>query len=114
MLDSCGKLFDLFYSHFFRGKIIPHQSIDVSFLVAIGTEQAEGSQRHPDLAQVKITRINERSLVDIAKHLGGGAKELRAGKNKEFNKAKDTIQSIPTWILKYIVSIAGWAASCLG
>jgi hypothetical protein len=98
--------------NFCQGKIFPHETVDISFLVAIGHDSAEKQQ--PDLAQVKITQINERSLVDIAKLLGGGAKELRSGNNKEFNKTKETVQMIPTWLLKYMLNIAGWAASCAG
>jgi pyruvate dehydrogenase E2 component (dihydrolipoamide acetyltransferase) len=93
------------------GKIFPHETVDVSFLVAIGNDS---DSKTPDLAQVKVSQINERSMVEIAKLLGGGARELRSGTNKEYNKTKETVQAIPTFLLKYIVNFAGWLSSAAG
>jgi pyruvate/2-oxoglutarate dehydrogenase complex dihydrolipoamide acyltransferase (E2) component len=96
------------------GKIFPNETVDISFLVAIGHEDEEGERNSPDLAQVKISKINETPLVDIARKLRVGAKELRAGKNKDFNKTKNTVQMVPGWLLKYIVSLVGWISSAAG
>ncbi|KAL0483629.1 hypothetical protein AKO1_011471 [Acrasis kona] len=97
------------------GKIIQHKTVDIAFLVAIGHDaKDDGTSTKPDLAQVKISQINECSLEQVATKLGGGVKELRTGNSKDYNKTKETVQSIPFWLLGYVLSFGGWLASAVG
>ena len=56
------------------GAFHQHSTVDVAFLVALD----EGS----DLGKVKVERVDEKRLEDIARAFGAAAAKLRAGKDK--------------------------------
>lgn len=88
------------------GKFVPHQSVDVTFLVAL--------ENGKDLAKTKIANTNERTISDIAHELGKGASKLRDGKDEGFEKSKGLLRALPTWLLKPILSMTGYVTSALG
>jgi len=88
------------------GKFVPHQSVDVTFLVAL--------ENGKDLAKTKISNTNERSISDIARELGKGASKLRDGKDEGFEKSKGLLKALPTWLLKPILWTTGYVTSALG
>ena len=61
------------------GRYHPHDTVDVALLVAL----REGS----DLGKVKVERIDEKSLADMAAEFRAAAEALRAGKDKDFKKS---------------------------
>ncbi|HRI67784.1 MAG TPA: 2-oxo acid dehydrogenase subunit E2 [Polyangium sp.] len=88
------------------GKFVPHQSVDVTFLVAL--------ENGKDLAKTKIANTNERSISDIARELGKGASKLRDGKDENFEKSKGLIKALPSWLLRPILWTTGYITSALG
>jgi pyruvate dehydrogenase E2 component (dihydrolipoamide acetyltransferase) len=88
------------------GKFVPHQSVDVTFLVAL--------ENGKDLAKTKITNTNERTISDIARELGKGASQLRDGKDEGFEKSKGLLRVLPTWLLRPILALTGYITSGLG
>jgi pyruvate/2-oxoglutarate dehydrogenase complex dihydrolipoamide acyltransferase (E2) component len=88
------------------GKFVPHESVDVTFLVAL--------ENGKDLAKTKIAKANERSIADIARELGKGAGRLREGKDEGFEKSKGILRALPTWILRPMLWATGFLTSALG
>lgn len=88
------------------GKFVPHATVDVTFLVAL--------ENGRDLAKTKIERADEKSIADIARALGRGARSLRDGKDAEFEKSKGIVRSLPAWALKPVVWATGFLTSALG
>ncbi|TNE88142.1 MAG: hypothetical protein EP330_15915 [Deltaproteobacteria bacterium] len=88
------------------GRYIPHDTVAISFLVAL----EEGG----DLGKAKVENADDKGPIGIAKELRELAGKLHAGKDDDFNKAKGTIRMLPTWILKPILSFAGWLGGCGG
>lgn len=88
------------------GQFVPHQSVDVTFLVAL--------ENGKDLAKTKIMNANERTISDIARELGNGASKLRDGKDEGFEKSKGLLRALPTWLLRPILAMTGYITSALG
>lgn len=88
------------------GTYIPHDTVDISFLVALD----DGA----DLAKVKITDAHLKSPVDIAKELRARAEKVRAGKDDDFERTKGLLRVLPSFIIRPIVWLTGWLSSSLG
>ena len=88
------------------GKYVPHNSVDLSFLVVIGKGE--------DLAKVKVSNIDQKSLADVAKALRHRAEKLRDGEDDEFNKSKPILKLLPTWMLRPIIHGIGYLTGALG
>lgn len=83
-----------------------HSTVDVAFLVAL----EEGS----DLGKVKVERVDEKRLEDLAREFGAAAAKLRAGKDKQFKKSNDLARALPTWIIRPLLALIGWLTGSLG
>lgn len=90
----------------FLGRFIPHETIDISFLVAL----EDGA----DLSRVKVERADELSLVDLAKKLGGQADLLRKGKDPDFEKTKGVLRALPTFLIRPLVKLTGFLGGAMG
>lgn len=88
------------------GAFHQHSTVDVAFLVALD----EGS----DLGKVKVQRVDEKRLEDIAREFGAAAAKLRAGKDKEFKKSNNLARMLPTWLIRPLVTFIGWLTGSLG
>ncbi len=88
------------------GAFHEHKSVDVAFLVAL----RDGH----DLGKVKVERINEKRLDDLAKEFGAAAEKLRAGKDKQFKQSNNTARLLPTWLIRYVLRFVGWLTGSLG
>lgn len=88
------------------GRYLPHETVDISFLVAL----EEGG----DLGKARIHRADELGPAGIAAELRAQALRLHAGKDDDFNKSKGTIRALPTWMLRPLVRFVGWLSSCGG
>lgn len=88
------------------GRFVPHDSVDIAFLVALEEGQ--------DLAKVKVPKITDKKVSDIAADLRGRAVLLRAGKDSDFEKAKGALKALPTWIIRPLVWFTGWLSGALG
>lgn len=88
------------------GTYIPHDTVDVTFLVNL-----EGGQ---DLAKAKVPETDKKSLAEIARALQQKALALRGGKDPDFEKTKGVLRILPTWILRPLVWFTGFLGGSLG
>ncbi len=73
------------------GRFVPHNGVDVSFLVAL----EEGG----NLANVKIKDAANKKVIDFARELRSVAHSLRKGEDEEFKKSQSTLRWMPTWMI---------------
>lgn len=88
------------------GKYRPHDTVDISFLVAL----EEGK----DLAKAKIEHADQKSTADIARELRERAEKLRKREDADFEKSKGLLRLLPTWLLRPMVWTIGWLTGALG
>jgi pyruvate/2-oxoglutarate dehydrogenase complex dihydrolipoamide acyltransferase (E2) component len=87
-------------------RFIPFETVDIAYLVALD----EGS----DLGKVKIRRVNEKSLAEIAAEVRHFGEKLRSGKDKEFESAKGILRLMPRFLLPHFLNFMGFVSSGLG
>ena len=87
------------------GKYIPHDSVAVSFLVAI---------KGGNLGNVKVDNIEQKTLLDVASALRSDASSLRDGKDKDFEAAQRTLRLMPPFLIRPMLWLTGWLTSSLG
>lgn len=90
----------------FLGRYIPHKTVDLSFLVTV-----EGGK---NLAKVKVSDIDDKSVEDIADELNKGSQTLREGKDAAFEKSKSLVTHMPTWILRPVLWTIGYVGGAMG
>ncbi len=88
------------------GRYHPHDSVDVSFLVAL----EDGNNLGKALVQDAATK----SLLDFARALQSQAEDLRSGKDDDFEKSKGLLRVLPTWLLRPLLWMTGWLSGSLG
>ena len=88
------------------GRFIPHNTVDISFLVAM-----EGGK---DLAKAKVVNADQKSVVEIARELRESAERLRQGKDLAFEKSKGPLKFLPTWLIRPLVAFTGYLTGSLG
>lgn len=88
------------------GRFIPHDTVDVTFLVSL-----EGGQ---DLAKAKVPQTDRKSLPELARALTQKALALRGGKDPDFEKTKGVLKLLPTWILRPLVWFTGFLGGAMG
>lgn len=88
------------------GKYIPHDTVDITYLVAL----EDGG----DLAKAKIERADQRGIADVARELRERAGRLRGGKDPDFEKSKGALKLLPSWVLRPLVWLTGWLSGALG
>ena len=88
------------------GRFIPHQSVDISFLIAL-----EGGA---NLSNTKIADAHTKSLTQVAAELREAAQKSRSGQDASFNKSQDSLRWMPSWLIRPVVWLTGWLTSSLG
>jgi len=88
------------------GRYVPHETVDVSFLVAL-----EGGK---NLAKVKIERLDEKSVTELGEELRALAQKLHSGTDAAFNKSMQPLRMLPTWIIRPLVHSLGYLAGVWG
>ncbi len=88
------------------GRFVPFDTVDLSFLVVV-----EGGS---DLAKVKVRRVDEKSVADIAAELRAGAERVRSGQDDEFESSKGLMRALPTWIIRPLLYATAFVTSGLG
>ncbi|MEM9454387.1 MAG: 2-oxo acid dehydrogenase subunit E2 [Myxococcota bacterium] len=88
------------------GRYIPHQTVAISFLVAL--------EKGGDLGKVKVEGADEAGPQGIAQQMRRMANTLHQGKDEAFNKNKGVIRLLPTWLLRPMLQWVGWLGSCGG
>lgn len=88
------------------GRYIPHQTVDITYLVAI----EDGG----NLAKAKVANTDQKTLAEICRELREMAERLRSGQDESFKKSMGPLAVLPTWIIRPILGLTGWLASALG
>jgi pyruvate dehydrogenase E2 component (dihydrolipoamide acetyltransferase) len=77
-------------------------SIDIFYITSV-----EGGR---DLSGVKVERVSEKSVYDVADELASRAKTLRSGEDKAFKKTKSKTDALPMPFLRVALRFAAWLA----
>ncbi|MAA78136.1 MAG: hypothetical protein CL916_02665 [Deltaproteobacteria bacterium] len=88
------------------GTFIPHDQVDVSFLIAL--------ENGKNLANTKVAKADSYTLLQMAQAIRGAATSLRKGEDKDFQKSQDSLSWMPTWLIRPLLWTTGWITSSLG
>jgi pyruvate dehydrogenase E2 component (dihydrolipoamide acetyltransferase) len=88
------------------GRYVQRKTVDIGYLVAL----EEGR----NLAKAKIERLDEKSVVDVAKELRALAAKLHRGEDDTFKKTQGPINLLPTQLLKPLLKVTGYLSAVLG
>jgi pyruvate/2-oxoglutarate dehydrogenase complex dihydrolipoamide acyltransferase (E2) component len=88
------------------GRYRPHDTVDISFLVALDDGM--------DLGKAKIERADQKSVTGIARELRERAERLRSGNDTGFEKSKPLLRLLPTWLIRPTVWTTGWLTGSVG
>jgi pyruvate dehydrogenase E2 component (dihydrolipoamide acetyltransferase) len=88
------------------GSYIPHDRVDLSFLVAF----EDGG----NLAKAKVCDIDKKPLADIARELREMSGKLHEGKDEQFKRSQNPVKLLPMFLLRQVVRATGFLTSSLG
>jgi pyruvate/2-oxoglutarate dehydrogenase complex dihydrolipoamide acyltransferase (E2) component len=88
------------------GRYIPHDTVSISFLVAIDNGR--------NLGNTKITDVQKKKIVELSKELRSGALSIRKGTDKSFEAAQRTLKLMPVFVMRPMLWLTGWLTSSLG
>lgn len=80
------------------GRIIPFSSHDVAFAVDIGSGE--------DLAPTKVTDVDGKTVVEVARELAAGAARLRAREDRDYETTSGIARALPWFALRPMLSAA--------
>ena len=90
-----------------RGRwIYQRESVDV--FVQVSTDDGE------DLSGTKVTRVDEKSLVEVARELQQRAERIRAHRDPELETTKRMLDGLPHWLLGWMLKLTEFATHGLG
>jgi pyruvate/2-oxoglutarate dehydrogenase complex dihydrolipoamide acyltransferase (E2) component len=84
------------------GRAIPRESIEVFFITAVA--------RGRELTGVKVSDIDRKSAVAVARELHERSQQMKRGADPELARAKALMQRLPTPVLRSGLRVASWAA----
>ena len=84
----------------YRGHFIQRHSVDIFFIVS--------AEAGAELSGVKVEHADRKSVVDIARELGGRAQTIRSGDDPEFGKTKSMLARTPVRALGPMLRLAAW------
>jgi pyruvate/2-oxoglutarate dehydrogenase complex dihydrolipoamide acyltransferase (E2) component len=87
------------------GHAVPRPSIDVFFIAAVGGGN--------DLSGVKVTRVDEKGAIDVARELAGRSARAKRGDDPEFLRTKRLMEGLPMALLRPIMRMTAFAANQL-
>jgi len=82
------------------GTFEPFPTVDIAFLVALEDGQ--------DLAKAKVCDVDKKSVVEIARELASKSGKLRSSSDQAYEKSKQAIRMMPTWVLKPMLGVTGF------
>jgi pyruvate/2-oxoglutarate dehydrogenase complex dihydrolipoamide acyltransferase (E2) component len=88
------------------GQFIAHKTVDLSVVVAMNGGK--------NLSMVKLKKVDELSVLEIARQLNQRISEVRSGKDKNVKQSMSTAKWAPWFILKPLLSLVGWLSGSLG
>jgi len=87
-------------------RFVPFKSVDIAYLVAL-----EGGD---NLGKVKVERVDEKSVVEIATELRSSFNRLDKGQDEAFKKSMAPLKWMPRWLLRRVLNIVGFLGAGLG
>ncbi|MGH7858448.1 MAG: 2-oxo acid dehydrogenase subunit E2, partial [Candidatus Binatia bacterium] len=84
----------------YRVHFVQRETVDVFFIVS--------ADAGAELSGVKVERADTKSVVEIARELGGRATTIRTGDDPEFGKTKSMLARTPLWLLGPMLRLAAW------
>jgi len=87
-------------------KFVGHSSIDISCLVAVDDGK--------DLANAKIMRADQKSLLEIHNDVKAKAAKLRSHQDSDFEASKPLLRLLPVFAIRLIVQLVGYLSGQLG
>lgn len=88
------------------GRFVPHERVGLTFLVSM----PDGS----DLAKARIDDVDRKPVTTVAAELRARAEALREGRDDDWEKNKQVIALLPTWLLRPLLWVTGLLASSFG
>jgi pyruvate dehydrogenase E2 component (dihydrolipoamide acetyltransferase) len=84
----------------YRGHFIRRDSVDIFFIVS--------AEAGAELSGVKVEHADRKSVVEIARELGGRAQTIRTGADPEFGRTKSMLARTPIRALGPMLRLAAW------
>jgi len=91
-----------------RGKIYLREKVAIFFQVNVPGSTPGDRAAKANLSGTVVHGIETMSLADIARKLTQNAGEIRAGKDKEFNKTMDLIRRLPWCMVRWFLNFGTW------
>ena len=88
------------------GKFVPHEQVNVSFLIAL--------ENGKNLANTRVEQADRCTLGQMSDAIRGAATSLRKGEDKDFQKSQSSLAWMPTWLIRPLLWTTGWVTSSLG
>jgi pyruvate dehydrogenase E2 component (dihydrolipoamide acetyltransferase) len=81
------------------GRIVPHRTCDVSFAVDVN----DGTAR--DLAPIKVERVDEKSVAELARELGFRVPRLRERKDPSYKVSSSILRWLPQPLVRPALTV---------
>lgn len=88
------------------GRFVPHDQVALAFLVSM----PDGS----DLSRARIDHVDRKPVTELAAELRRRAEDLRAGDDAGWERNKQVIALLPSWLLRPLLWVTGLLASSFG
>ena len=88
------------------GRFIPHKTVDLSVVVALGGGE--------NLTMAKLHKVDQLSVTEIAQILNKRVDKLRTGQDQDMKQSMNTMRWVPWFLLGPLLSFVGWLSSGLG
>ncbi len=95
-----------FHRRVVLGRVVSYSTYDMAFAVDIGAGA--------DLAPTKVSGVDRKSVIDVARELAAGAERLRAGRDGDFESVNVVARALPGWALRPVLSGASLVHGGLG
>jgi hypothetical protein len=88
------------------GRYVPNDRVSLAFLVTM----PDGS----DLARARVDDVDRKHVATVAAELRERSERLRHGADDDWERSKQLVRVLPTWLLRPLVWLTGWLTSSLG
>jgi hypothetical protein len=88
------------------GRYLQNDRVSIAFLVTM----PDGS----DLGRARVDHVDRKDVATIAAELRQRSERLRTGTDADWEKSKQLVRILPTWLLRPLVWLTGWLTSSLG
>lgn len=88
------------------GRAVERPSVDVFFITSVAGGR--------DLTGVKITEIDRKPVIEVARELDEQSRKLKDGSDPEFARAKRLMDRLPLPVLRLVLRVSAWLAGTHG